>query len=93
MGVHKPVVLGEPPADGARRHPPDLSPPEYTLGEALEFAVTAGYAGAWPWSFSGTDEYGSFPERPLLEFAARHGDLVNRRCRVRLKPDPTRTSG
>jgi len=80
LGVHKPVVLGEFPADGARRHPPGVSPPERTVGEYLEFALTAGYAGAWPWSFSGTDDYGPLPEAPLIEFARRHEGLVNPRC-------------
>jgi hypothetical protein len=82
LGLSKPVVLGEFPGDGARQHPAASSPPERTLEEYLEFAVQAGYAGAWPWSFSGTDEYGTFPEEPLYNFARRHVDLVNPRCRA-----------
>jgi hypothetical protein len=81
LGVHKRVVLGEFPGDGARRHPAGASPPGTTLAEYLEFAVDEGYAGAWPWSFSGTDDYGALPELPLHEFARRHADLVNPRCR------------
>ena len=80
LGVHKRVVLGEFPGDGARRHPAGVSPPGTTLAEYLEFAVDEGYSGAWPWSFSGTDDYGAFPELPLHEFARRHADLVNPRC-------------
>jgi hypothetical protein len=84
LGVRTRVVLGEFPGDGAHRHPPGVSHPERTLGDYLEFAVAAGYSGAWPWSFSGTDDYGPLPEPPLLDFAARHGEMVNPRCRARL---------
>ena len=80
LGVNKPVVLGEFPADGARRHPTGVSPPERTIEEYLEFALASGYSGAWPWSFSGTDDYGALPEAALLEFAKRHEGLVNPRC-------------
>jgi hypothetical protein len=80
LGVSRPVILGEFPGDGARRHPAGTSPPERTLEEYLEFAVQAGYAGAWPWSFSGTDGYGALPVEPLHQFARRHPDLVNPRC-------------
>jgi hypothetical protein len=81
LGVTKPIVLGEFPGNGRRRHPPGASPPATTLDEYLEFAVAGGYLGAWPWSFSGTDAYGRFPESPLHEFARRHPDLVNARAR------------
>ena len=84
LGVRPRVVLGEFPSDGANQHPPGVSHPPRTLDEYLEFALAGGYAGAWPWSFSGTDAYGTFPERPLIEFAKRHEDLVNPRCMVRL---------
>jgi hypothetical protein len=80
LGMRKRVVLGEFPGDGAHRHPPGVQHPERRLEEYLEFALAAGYAGAWPWSFSGTDDYGSLPEAPLLEFARRHEALVNPRC-------------
>jgi hypothetical protein len=80
LGVDHRVILGEFPGDGARRHPAGASPPPTTLEEYLEFAVSGGYAGAWPWSFSGTDDYGALPEEPLRAFARRHQDLVNPRC-------------
>jgi hypothetical protein len=102
LGVRSRVVLGEFPGDGANRHPPGVSHPERTLDDYLEFALGAGYAGAWPWSFSGTDDYGPLPEPPLLDFARRHDALVNPRCMVRLSvpadappaqsPDATRPS-
>ena len=38
--------------------------------------MSGGYAGGWPWSFSGTDAYGRVPVEPLLRFAERHPDLV-----------------
>jgi hypothetical protein len=72
-----PVVLGEFPGDGPRQHPVHAHPPPWTLNDYLEFALNAGYAGAWPWSFSGTDAYGRFPHDPLREFARRYPDLVN----------------
>jgi len=81
LGVRKPVVLGEFPGNGPEHHPPRAAPPPTTLEEYLEFALAAGYAGAWPWSFSGTDAYGRFPEAPLREFARRHPELVNARAR------------
>jgi hypothetical protein len=83
LGVRKRVLLGEFPADGARRHPAGVSHPERTLEEYLEFALAAGYAGAWPWSFSGTDDYGRLPETPLIDFARRHEQLVNPRSVAR----------
>ena len=83
LGTRKRVVLGEFPSDGAHRHPAGVSHPERTLEEYLEFALAAGYAGAWPWSFSGTDDYGRLPETPLIDFARRHEVLVNQRCVVR----------
>jgi hypothetical protein len=99
LGVRTRVVLGEFPGDGANRHPPGVSHPGRTLDEYLEFALAAGFSGAWPWSFSGTDDYGPLPERPLLDFAKRHEALVNPRCTGRLissaeaaaveKPDTT----
>lgn len=82
LGVRKPVILGEFPANGALQHPPGASPPVRTLEEYLEFAVAGGYAGAWPWSFSGTDGYGSMPAEPLRRFAERHMAVVNPRART-----------
>ena len=55
-------------------------PPATTLDEYLECAVSGGYVGGWPWSFSGTDAYGRMPVEPLRRFAERHPDLVNRRA-------------
>jgi hypothetical protein len=83
LGVHRRVVLGEFAGDGARHHPPGVSHPERTLDEYLEFALAGGYSGAWPWSFSGTDDYGRLHEAPLVEFARRHETLVNPRCVMR----------
>jgi hypothetical protein len=50
------------------------------LDDYLEFALTQGYLGAWPWSFSGTDGFGALPLEPLRRFAVRHPALVNPRC-------------
>jgi hypothetical protein len=80
LGMTKPVVLGEFPGDGLRQHPPGAAPPSITLEQYLEFALANGYAGAWPWSFSGTDSYGRLPEQELQAFARRHRDLVNPRA-------------
>ncbi|PYR63394.1 MAG: hypothetical protein DMF88_25355 [Acidobacteria bacterium] len=49
------------------------------LDESLEKAIAGGYAGAWPWSFSGTDEYGRLDVAALRRFGARHPELVNPR--------------
>ena len=81
LGVRHGVILGEFPGNGPEQHPTGAAPPATTLEEYLEFAVNAGYAGAWPWSFSGTDGYGRLPEEPLRAFAARHPELVNPRAR------------
>ncbi|HEY1306951.1 MAG TPA: hypothetical protein VGF24_25530 [Vicinamibacterales bacterium] len=77
LDMTRPVILGEFPCDGPRQHPAHASPPPWTLDDYLEFALRDGYAGAWPWSFSGTDAYGPVPEAPLREFARRHPELVN----------------
>jgi hypothetical protein len=80
LGTRRPVVLGEFPGNGPAQHPAGASPPPTTLEEYLEFALASGYAGAWPWSFSGTDAYGRVPAEPLLAFARRHPGLVNPRA-------------
>lgn len=82
LGVSRPVVLGEFPGNAPEQHPDGASPPPTTLEEYLEFALDAGYAGAWPWSFSGTDAYGRLPADALMRFAARHPDLVHERSCV-----------
>jgi len=81
LQLSRPLVLGEFPGNGPEQHPPEASPPATTLDEYLEFALTSGYAGAWPWSFSGTDGYGRLPVGPLQRFALRHPELVNPRAR------------
>jgi hypothetical protein len=80
LGVRRAVILGEFPCNGPAQHPRGATPPATTLDEYLEFAVSAGYAGAWPWSFSGTDAYGRMPVEPLRRFAERHPELVNPRA-------------
>ncbi|OFW13625.1 MAG: hypothetical protein A3F70_10945 [Acidobacteria bacterium RIFCSPLOWO2_12_FULL_67_14] len=82
LGVRRRVILGEFPANAPEHHPEGAVPPPWQLDEYLEFAVSAGYAGAWPWSFSGTDAYGRIPAEPLRRFAARHPTLVNPRARI-----------
>jgi hypothetical protein len=82
LGVRHRVILGEFPGNGPEQHPPDASPPGTTLEQYLEFALREGYAGAWPWSFSGTDDYGTLPAAPLRQFAKRYPDLVNARSRI-----------
>jgi hypothetical protein len=81
LGVRRGVILGEFPGNAPEQHPEGAAPPATTLDDYLEFAVSAGYVGAWPWSFSGTDAYGRLPEEPLRRFAGRHPDLVNPRAR------------
>lgn len=81
LGVSRRVILGEFPGNGPEQHPDGATPPNTTLDDYLEFAVSSGYAGAWPWSFSGTDAYGRLPIDPLRRFAERHPDLVNERAR------------
>jgi hypothetical protein len=79
LGLGHPLILGEFPANGPEQHPPGASPPGITLNEYLEFAYRAGYVGAWPWSFSGTDAYGRLPVEPLRAFGRAHRDVVNPR--------------
>lgn len=79
--MSKPLVLGEFPGNAPHQHPAGAFPPPTTLHDYLEFAVKQGYAGAWPWSYSGTDGYGRIPVAPLQAFARRHPALVNARTR------------
>jgi hypothetical protein len=79
LGFSKPILLGEFPGNPAEQHPLNASPVVQELDDVLQSAVRGGYAGAWPWSFSGTDGYGRLPSAPLAEFARQHPDLVNRR--------------
>ena len=80
LGFSKPVLLGEFPGNAAAQHPADASPIVQPIEDVLEAAVSGGYVGAWPWSFSGTDDYGRLPVEPLRAFAARHPQLVNPRA-------------
>ena len=80
LSTRRPVVLGEFPGDGPHQHPRGVVPPPTTLDDYLEFGVTHGYAGAWPWSFSGTDAYGRLPRPALQRFAARYPHLVHPRA-------------
>jgi len=80
LGVRRGVILGEFPGNGPEQHPTGAAPPPTTLEAYLEFGVSGGYLGAWPWSFSGTDAYGRLPEEPLRAFARRHPELVNPRA-------------
>ena len=82
LGVRRPVVLGEFAANGPAQHPDGVVPPERTMDEYLAFAVAGGYLGAWPWSYSGTDAYGRFPDDALRQFAAAHPQLVNPRAHL-----------
>jgi hypothetical protein len=81
LGVSRPVLLGELPGNPREQHPSGAVPPDRDLDEYLEFALAGGYAGAWPWSFSGTDVYGRLPLDPLRRFAQRYPELVNARAR------------
>ena len=69
LGVNKPVLIGE-----------FALPPGRDVEEYLEFALAGGYAGAWPWSFSGTDRFGRLPDEALLRFARKYPELVNSRA-------------
>jgi hypothetical protein len=66
LDVRRDVILGE-----FRSSAP--------LEDCLEQALAGGYAGAWPWSFSGTDRYGQLPVDALRRFGVRHPELVNPR--------------
>jgi hypothetical protein len=79
LGVSRAVILGEFPGNGPAQHPKDASPPAVTLADYLDFALRGGYAGAWPWSFSGTDAYGRLPAGPLRDFGRAYPELVNPR--------------
>ena len=78
--MSRPLILGEFPGNAPQQHPDDATPPPTTMDDYLEFALVNGYAGAWPWSYSGTDAYGRLPIEPLRRFAARHPELVNPRA-------------
>ena len=82
LGMSRPVLVGEFPGDPANQRPPGARPLERSMIDVLECAVQGGYAGAWPWSYSGTDGYGQLPVAPLREFATRYPQLVNPRART-----------
>lgn len=79
LGVHADVVIGEYPGDPLSRHPKNAWPAQIALEEYLELALAQGYLGLWPWSFSGTDDYGTLPVEALQAFGRRHPALVNTR--------------
>ncbi len=59
LGVSKPVLIGEHPANGARLCPADHQPPNASLDDYIQLARRGGYLGAWPWSFKGVDAFGA----------------------------------
>lgn len=79
LGVRRAVILGEFPGNALEQHPDGMEPPPISLRDYLEFALQGGYAGAWPWSFSGTDAYGRLPTVPLRAFGRAYPHLVNPR--------------
>jgi len=66
LGVRRAVIVGEFAGNA-------------NVEAQLEAALAGGYVGAWPWSFSGTDEIGRVDVEGLRRFATRHPDLVNGR--------------
>jgi hypothetical protein len=82
LGVRRPVLIGEFAGNSRAHHPPGVVPPERDPGDYLTFAVNGGYVGAWPWSFSGTDAYGSVAREALISFGARHPEMLNPRFRA-----------
>jgi hypothetical protein len=59
LGLSKPLLIGEFPANGDSQHPADHQPIPASLTDYLNFARDAGYLGAWPWSFKGVDAFGA----------------------------------
>ncbi|MBI4491719.1 MAG: hypothetical protein HY690_02885 [Chloroflexi bacterium] len=70
LGVDRPVVLGEFPADGSAY---------YGLSEVLELALRQGYAGAFGWSYWGADQMGEWAAavEQYLPWARTHWPAIN----------------
>jgi len=66
LGVSRPVLIGEFPAD-PHTHPPAHLSPAWTLPDYLAMAREGGYLGAWPWSFKGTDAFGAVDLNTLAQ--------------------------
>ena len=64
FGVTRPILIGEFPSQ-PRTHPADHLSPAYTVEDYLSHACAGGYLGAWPWSFKGTDAFGTVDLRTL----------------------------
>jgi hypothetical protein len=79
LGLKRDVIVGEYPGDPLSRHPAGSSPAPIALDAYLEFALARGYLGVWPWSFSGTDGYGTLPVDEVRAFGRRHPGVVNSR--------------
>jgi hypothetical protein len=79
LGLKRPLIIGE-FSSNAQQHPvaksgsASLSDTEY-----LDFALRNGYAGAWFWSYSGTDRLGSPDLVSLREWAENHAGEMNPR--------------
>ena len=58
LGVSRPVLIGEFPAE-PRHHPPGHLSPSYSVADYMSLAESGGYMGAWPCSFKGTDAFGA----------------------------------
>jgi hypothetical protein len=90
LGVRRDVIIGEYPGNPLARHPKHASPAPISLDEYLEFALAERYLGLWPWSFNGTDEYGTVAVDALQTFGRRHPELVNRRFDAARNAEPGR---
>jgi hypothetical protein len=67
LGLSKPVLIGEFPGNGDRRHPRGHRPPPRPPAQYISHARAAGYLGAWPWSFKGVDEFGAVEPASRLQ--------------------------
>jgi hypothetical protein len=72
LGVSKPVLIGECPANADRQHPPDHAPPPFTLEEYLDLAPQGGFLGVWPWSFKGVDDFGAVDASAFRRWIETH---------------------
>jgi len=77
LGVARPVLIGECPANGDRQHPPDHAPVPFSLMDYQKMAVGGGYLGAWPWSFKGVDGFGAVDPEEMRNAIALSAPMIH----------------
>jgi hypothetical protein len=72
LGLKRPLIIGEFSSKAKHLRDAKSSPASLSDREYLDYALHGGYAGAWFWSYSGTDRLGSPDLVSVRDWAKSH---------------------